>query len=202
MIREVPLIQLLRTDLPTESEAVRSVSLLADCYGRRMPSPGTVSGEVAQNSQEVRHRLTLAGIAALDTAQRNARLSHIVSLTRQLSEPSATQMTRPPQPDGCADRGLDVISAECHRRAPYALFDLDLEARRTLALPTAHSATIHVGAGRSPAPTAPTQRLTAHDVQRLTARTGGPYLSIKVGHIPDSPGLLVKPMSRPLPVRG
>ncbi len=156
-----------RTDRPADiDDAGPPNSLLVGYRLLRVPSTGVMCDEVAQDSQEVRHRLASTSIAALDRAQRDARLRHVVRLTHHLGEPPPTHVTRPPQADRCADRGLDVVIAERHRCASHARFDLDLEARRSLTLPPTHPPTIHVGAGRSPAPTAPTQRLRAPDLQR------------------------------------
>ena len=167
MSKEVPPIQGFHTDRPGDiDDAGPPNSLFVGYRVLHMPSTGVVRDEVAQDSHEVRHRFASAGIAALDGAQRDARLRHLVGLAHQLGEPPSMYVTRPPQADRCADRGLDVVIAERHRCAPHALFDLDLEARRSLTLPPTHPPTIHVGAGRSPALTAPTQRLRAPDIQR------------------------------------
>jgi len=173
MTTEVPPIQvsLLIVQPTAKGSTGRPTLLSPDFSVLRLPSPDVVGDEVAQDRQEVRHRLALASIAALDSAQGDARLRHVVRLPDQVREPTPTQMTGPPQANRRTDRGLDVIIPKRHRSAPHALFNLSLEARRSLTLPPTHRANdthlpTNAGAGRSPAPAAPTQRLRAPDIER------------------------------------
>src|ERR1700674_1922404 len=93
-------------------------SLLVGYRLLRVPSTGVVCDEVAQDSQEVWHRLASAGVAAFDNAQRDARLRHVVGLTHQLGEPPPAHVTRPPQADRCAGGGHGRIDVRTlHTRA-------------------------------------------------------------------------------------
>jgi hypothetical protein len=119
-----------------------------------------LADQIAQDREEVRHRLTSAGLTPLDTADRDARLGHDAGLVHQLRESSTTQVRRPPQTPSRDDRCLDVISAERQCAAPYSRLDLRLVARRSLALPSTHVRNDTGGANTSPLPQTPTQRPT------------------------------------------
>jgi hypothetical protein len=62
MIKEVPPIQGFHTDRPADIDDAGSPnSLLVGSSVLRMPSTGIVRDEVAQDRQQVRHRLASAG---------------------------------------------------------------------------------------------------------------------------------------------
>ena len=75
---------------PTAKGSTGRPTLLSPDFSvLRLPSRDVVGDEVTQNRQEVWHRLTLAGIAALDGAQRDARLRHLVRLAEQIGRTDA-----------------------------------------------------------------------------------------------------------------
>lgn len=117
-----------------------------------------LADQLAQHRPEVRHCLTLAGFATLDTTDRNALLSSGARLLHQLHESTTAQMRRPPQPLGRGDRGLDVIGAEDQRAAPHDSLDLCSVARRPFALPLTHLRNDTPQGGAKPLPQTPTQR--------------------------------------------
>jgi hypothetical protein len=71
MIKEEPPIQGFHTDRPADVDDAGPLNSLL--VGYRVPSSGVICDEVAQDSQEVRHRLASTSIAALDSAQRDVR---------------------------------------------------------------------------------------------------------------------------------
>jgi len=120
-----------------------------------------LADQLAQRGPEVRHRLTLTSLPALDTTDRDAFLGHATRLLHQLCESAAAQMRRPPQPTSGRHRRLDVIGAECQCTTPHRRLDLRLVARHPFALPPTHVRN-DTGGGRasSPLPQTPTQRPT------------------------------------------
>jgi hypothetical protein len=119
-----------------------------------------LADQIAQDREEVRHRLTSAGFTALDTADRDALLGRGARLLHQLPESPTTQMRRPPQPKSRGDRCLHIVSAEHQRTAPHGCLDLGLVARTALALPSTHVRNDIRGGSSSPLPQTPTQRPT------------------------------------------
>src|SRR5882672_4634645 len=94
--------------------------------------------ELTKDREKVRHRLTLARVTVLDSAERDARLRHLAGLTNKMGEAPTAQTTRPPQPKCCVDRGLDVVITKFDSCQSNAVLDLNLETRPALRLPTAH----------------------------------------------------------------
>jgi hypothetical protein len=68
--------------------------------------------QVAEDGQEVGHRLASARFAVLDSTDGDAHLPHLTRVAQQVGKPPAAQATRPPQPHDQGDRGLDVVIAE------------------------------------------------------------------------------------------
>ena len=93
--------------------------------------------EFVKYGEKIRHCLTLPRLTVLDSAEGDARLRHLAGLTNKMGEAPTAQTTRPPQPNCCVDRGLDIVITKIDSRQSNAIFDLDLETRPALRLPTA-----------------------------------------------------------------
>ena len=104
----------------------------ADAGADRFTVP-LVGDQVLQHRQEVGHGLAVTSLAAFDAAQRYTRLRDLVGLAHELSEPTATQVARPPHTDGCVDGSVDIVSPERQRGTVHAGFDLCSKARASLA---------------------------------------------------------------------
>src|SRR6516225_5687036 len=117
--------------------------------------------EVTQDGEKVRHCFASSWLATLDDTERNTFLRQLACVIHELRETPTVQTTRPPQPKCRGDRRLYVVIAEADRRAPNAVFDQHLKARRPLALPTAHRAHQRAGGRAEPRPQRP------HPVPRM-----------------------------------
>ena len=126
-----------------------------------------LADQVAQDREEVRHRLATTRFTATDTTDRDALLGHCTRLVYQLGELTTSQTTRPPQSRRGPDRGLDVISAEGQRGAAHGGLDLRVETGHSLGLPSTHPHNDTGGGRAEPRPQTPTQRPTGARVSRI-----------------------------------
>jgi len=81
--------------------------------------------ELTKDREKVRHRLTLARLAVLDSAEGDSRLRHLTRLMHKLREAPPAQTIRPPQPNRCVDRAFDIVVTEIDSRQSNAILDLD-----------------------------------------------------------------------------
>ena len=159
MTRELPLLRMLRAQHLADVDARHSTLLLAGTVGDlRTHRARRVGHQIAQHREEVRHRLTSARFATLNTADRDTRLGLRSGLLHKLDKPSTAQTRRPPQVHGGVDRDLDVVRAERQRGTAHGSLNLGLKARRSLCLPTTHLPNDTPERGAEPLPQTPTQR--------------------------------------------
>ena len=139
-----------------------------------------LADQVAQDREEVRHRLATTRFTATDTTDRDALLGHCTRLVYQLGELTTSQATRPPQSRRGPDRGLDVISAEGQRGAAHGGLDLRVETGHSLGLPSTHPHNDTGGGRAEPPPPNPHPAPYGRTSFPNMALTGGPFPSIKV----------------------
>ena len=131
---------------------------------------------------------------------RDTLLGHLACLLNELGETPATQATRPPQPNCGGGRRLDVVIAKCQCCAADTALNLCLEARRPLALPSAHRVHQRPGGRAEPLPQRPHPVPSAPDVLIFMGHHGTqpdhPHIiGVPRQHRTDHLGAAIHPLS-------
>ena len=105
------MIQMLGDQRSSDFDTQRSTMLVGPVGVRWRLLGGLVAHQIAQDREEVRHGVTLAGFTTLDTANRDAFMGRGAGLVHQLGKASAAEMRRPPHTHHRVDRGLDIVFA-------------------------------------------------------------------------------------------
>ena len=155
------MIQMLRDQRSSDFDTPRSTMLVGPVGVRwRLLGGGLVSHQLAQDREEVRHGLTLAGFTTLDTADRDAFVGRGAGLVHQLGKASAAETRRPPHTHHRVDRGLDIVGTEGQCGTADSGLNLGLVPRGSLTLPLTHLRNDTSGCRAEPRPQTPTQRPT------------------------------------------